>query len=187
MEDQKIIDLFWERDPEAIRYVNSSYGTYCFSIANHILGNQLDAEECVNDTWLRVWESIPPERPNFLRAFLGKITRNLAINRFQRETAQKRGGGELPLVLEELSCCITGSSDPEASVSAKELGKCVNAFVGSLPLRDRNVFVRRYFFTESVENIAKRYSLQKNNVLVILHRTRRKLKKYLIREGFLHE
>ena len=187
MDDQYIIDLFWNRDPESIHLVDLSYGTYCFSIANHILGNQMDAEECVNDTWLRAWETIPPDRPKFLRAFLGRITRNLAINRFQRETAQKRGGGELPLVLEELSYCIAGDSDPETSVSAKELGKCVNTFVKSLPARDRNVFVRRYFFTESVEDIAKRYSLHKNNVLVILHRTRNKLRKYLIKEGFLYE
>lgn len=187
MDDQYIIDLFWNREPEAIRLADLSYGTYCFSIANHILNDRLDAEECVNDMLLRAWETIPPERPKFLRAFLGRITRNLAINRFQRETAQKRGGGELPLVLEELSYCITGDSDPETSVSAKELGKCVNTFVKSLPSRDRNVFVRRYFFTESVEDIAKRYSLQKNNVLVILHRTRNKLRKCLIKEGFLHE
>lgn len=186
MEDQKIVSLFWERDPEAISQASVQYGAYCFSIAQGILNNREDSQECVNDTWLQAWNCIPPRKPAVLRAFLGKITRNIAISLYRSETAQKRGGGQLPLVLEELSYCIAGNADPEERYSAKELGKSVNSFVKALPQRDGNVFVRRYYFTESIESIAQRYGLQESYVLVILHRTRNKLRKHLIREGLIH-
>ena len=187
MEDHQIVELYFKRDDEAIRETDSKYGAYCFSVAENILHNTEDSEECVNDTWLKAWNAMPPQRPTMLRMFLAKITRNLSFNRFQARNAEKRGGGELPLVLEELAECIAYESDTENEVIAKELEQCIRLFVRELPEREGNVFVRRYFFTEPVSVIAKRYSMTDNNVMVMLSRTRKKLKAHLKKEGYFSE
>lgn len=187
MEDVQIVELYWQRNMDAISETNSKYGAYCFTIADNILHNKEDAEECVNDTWLHAWNAMPPRRPNKLQMFLTKITRNLSFNRFDARTAAKRGGGEIALVLEELEQCLAGPSDVEGTYEAKELGQCIRLFVRKLPERDGNVFVRRYFFTEPVSVIAKRYGLTENNVMVILSRIRKKLKAHLIKEGYIGE
>lgn len=187
MEDDQIIALYWQKSADAITETNRKYGAYCFAIADNILHNQEDAEECVNDTWLHAWNAIPPQRPRRLKLFLAKITRNLSFNRFHTRTAQKRGGGELNLVLEELAECIAVEADAESAYAAKELGQSLNAFIRALPVRDGNIFVRRYFFTEPVASIAKRYGLTENNVVVILSRTRKKLKTQLVKEGYFCE
>ncbi len=187
MEDSRIIELYWQRSEVAIKETDGKYGAYCFAIANNILHSKEDSDECVNDTWLNAWSSMPPQRPTMLRIFLGKITRNLSFNRYSSRSAKKRGGGEIVLVLDELAECIACESDVESEYEVKELGRCINLFVSNLPERDGNVFVRRYFFTEPVAEIAKRYSLTESNVGVILNRTRKKLKNYLIREGFFDE
>ena len=187
MEDDQIIALYWQKNAQAITETDHKYGGYCFAIADKILHSREDAEECVNDTWLHAWNAIPPHKPQRLKLFLAKITRNLSFNRFNARTAQKRGGGELDLVLEELAECIAVESDVERAYEAKELGQSINAFVRKLPEREGNVFVRRYFFTDSVAAIAKRYGLSENNVMVILSRTRKKLKIQLIKEGYFHE
>lgn len=186
MEDSRIIELYWQRDPDAIQETDRKYGAYCFSVAHHILHSKEDAEECVNDTWLNAWNAIPPQRPGRLRLFLAKISRNLAFNRYSAQTAQKRGGGEMPLVLEELAECVAGAANPADTYEARELGNAIRVFVWKLPERECNVFVRRYFYTESAAEIARRYGLSESNVHVILNRTRTKLKKYLKKEGYFH-
>lgn len=187
MEDSRIVELYWQKNADAIKETDRKYGPYCFTIADNILHNKEDSEECVNDTWLNAWNAMPPQKPTKLQLFLAKITRNLAFNLFNSRSAQKRGGGEINLVLDELAECLAGESDVESEYEEKALGECVRLFVRSLPQRDGNVFVRRYFFTESVAEIAKRYDLTTNNVMVILSRTRKKLKGHLIKEGFIHE
>ena len=185
MEDSQIIELYWQKDADAIMETANKYGAYCFTIAENILHNTEDSEECVNDTWLHAWNIIPPQKPNVLRMFLAKITRNLSFDRFHARKAEKRGGGEIVLVLDELAECLAGGSDVEAAYEAAELEQCICCFVRALPERDRNVFVRRYFFTEPISAIAERYSLTVNNVTVILSRTRKKLKTELMKEGYL--
>lgn len=187
MDDNQIIALYWSKNERAVAETNRKYGSYCFTIADNVLHNREDSEECVNDTWLHAWNAMPPQKPARLRMFLAKITRNLSFNRFNARTAQKRGGGEIDLVLDELAECIAGESDIENEYAAKELGQCIQKFVRDLPERDGNVFVRRYFFTEPVAVIARRYGLTDNNVMVILSRTRKKLKVHLIKEGFCDE
>lgn len=185
MNDEQIIELYWKRDEYAIRETSDKYGRYCYTIANNILHSHQDSEECVNDTWMKAWNAIPPHRPNVLRQFLSKITRNLSFDRYKAKQAKKRGSGELEAVLEELDECVEGSFDVEAEISAKELRRCVNDFVCSLPFRDSDIFLRRYYFVEPTADIAKRYGIKESSVLTILSRTRKKLKNYLIKEGFL--
>ncbi|MCM1027832.1 MAG: sigma-70 family RNA polymerase sigma factor [Roseburia sp.] len=185
MEDRQIVELYWQKNMSAISETADKYGAYCFQIANNILQNAEDSEECVNDTWLHAWNAIPPKRPDALRMFLAKVTRNLSFNRFQAKNAGKRGGGEIPLVLDELAECLAGGANVEAAYEAAELEECIRRFVRSLPERDRNVFLRRYFFTEPTAAIAKRYGLTGNNVTVILSRVRKKLRLKLMKEGYL--
>lgn len=187
MEDQRIIALFWERDADAIAQTSKKYGRYCFSIANNILHSDQDAEECVNDTWLHAWNAIPPQKPTRLQMFLAKITRNLAFDRFSARTAGKRGGGEMQLVLDELAECLADETDVASEYEYRELCRSVRQFTDALPRRDRNVFLRRYFFTDSVAQIAARYGLTENHVSVILSRTRKKLKLHLQKEGLVDE
>lgn len=185
MEDSQIVELYWQKNADAISETSNKYGSYCFTIANNILRSAEDSEECVNDTWLHAWNAMPPQRPNILRMFLAKITRNLSVNRFHARSAEKRGGGEINLVLDELADCLAGETDVEAEYEVRELEQCIRRFVRGLPERDGNVFVRRYFFTEPVAAIAGRYGLTENNVVVILSRTRKKLKLKLVKEGYL--
>ena len=187
MEDTQIVALYWNKDESAIRETGRKYGAYCYTIAHNILHNKEDAEECVNDTWFHAWNSIPPHRPAKLSIFLAKITRNLSFNRFNARSAAKRGGGELPLVLDELAESLPSESDTESQYAAKVLGECIRDFVRTLPEREGNVFLRRYFFTESIAEIARRNGLTENNVTVILSRTRTKLKTHLIKEGFCND
>ena len=185
MTDLQIIELYWNRDQGAISQSDSKYGAYCFAVANQILSDSLDSEECVSDTWLRSWNAIPPQRPDKLKLFFAKITRNLSVDKLKGRLAQKRGGGETELILEELQECVASSGDAEGEYMAKELGKTINTFVRSLPKREANLFIRRYFFGERVEDIAPRYQLTPHNATVILSRVRQKLKKQLEKEGFL--
>ena len=185
MDDSQIIELYLQRNTDAVSETAKKYGTYCLAIAERILHNTEDAEECVNDTWLQAWNAIPPQNPNVLRLFLAKITRNLSFDRLNSKNAKKRGGGEIALILDELEECIGGGTDPEAAYEEKELRQCIRLFVRTLPEREGNVLVRRYFFAESVAEIAKRYGLSENNVMVILSRTRKKLKAHLKKEGYI--
>lgn len=184
MDDGQIIELFWARDENAIRETSSRYGAYCRAVAGNILHSPEDTAEVLNDTWMKAWDAIPPQRPRCLKLFLARIARNLAFNRYRAGTAAKRGGGETAAVLEELSECLADSSDAESAYSGEALEESVRQFVRELPERDANVFVRRYFFTESVAGIAERFGFTENNVSVILSRLRRKLKKRLKQEGY---
>lgn len=183
MDDTTIIDLYWARSEQALHETELKYGAYCRAIARNILKNPEDTEECVSDTWLGAWNAMPPKRPSILSAFLGRITRNLAFDRWKAARAEKRGGGELPLALDELDACIAAKGGVEAEFDGKELTRAIDAFLRTLPERECSLFLRRYWFMDSVRDIASRYSMNENNVKSILFRTREKLRKYLEEEG----
>ena len=187
MDDSRIIELYWQRSENAITETDKKYGAYCSTVAYNILQNREDAEECVNDTWLGAWDSIPPNRPSILRVFLAKITRNLSINRLEKRLAEKRGSGEESVVIDELEECLGDSTDVENIVETRELEEFIRRFVRKLPEREGNLFVRRYFFTDSIASISERYCISKNHVMVILSRTRKKLRKELMKDGFICE
>lgn len=184
LKDTEILDLYFDRNEQAIAETQNKYGTYCFSIAYHILHDQEDSDECVNDTWMRAWNSIPPNRPDYLNIFLGTITRNLSFDRYKKKKAAKRGSGDLGVCLDELEECIpdTGSST-EDTVEAAELQRMINEFLKTLPEKDCNVFLRRYWYSEEYAEIADRYGMNLNSVKTTLFRTRGKLKAYLEKQG----
>ena len=184
MDDAKIVQLYFDRNEQAIPATADKYGNYCKSIANNILGNHQDAEECVNDTYLNTWNTIPPHRPKMLSTFLGKIVRNLSFNRYKHNTAGKRGGGELPAVLDELAGCVSGNDDVEQAYEYKELVKDINDFLSTLPVHKRNIFVCRYWYTDSVADIAARYNMSYSAVSMELTRLRTKFHNYLIGRGY---
>ena len=184
MEDRKIIELYNRRDEHAIVETAEKYGAYCFSIALNILANEQDSEECVNDTWVKVWDSIPPNAPEHLKLFLARITRNLAFDRFKTKSRQRRGGGEITVALHEISEFLPAKDSAETEEQEKKFMESVNRFLRTLPERDCNIFIKRYFHTESTRDIAKRYGLSEGNVQKILFRTRQKLKKHLESEGY---
>lgn len=183
MEDTRIIELFWARSENAIAEADARHGKYCRAIAYNILQSREDTEECVNDTWMNAWEAMPPRRPSCLSAFLGKLTRNLALNRYRRRQAEKRGGGQLPLALEELGQCASAPDEMEGVEDRELITAVLNGFLASLSRRDRMVFVRRYWYFSSVAEIAGAYGLSQSNVKMILSRGREKLRKALEREG----
>ena len=183
MQDMQIIELYFNRDEAAIEETDKKYGAYCQSIAWNILASHEDSQECVNDTWLRAWNSMPPQRPSLLRQFLAKITRNLSFDRYRAEQTQKRGGGEVTLALEELKDCV-GGGDPATQLEFEELKVLIGRFLISLTERDRGIFLRRYFYVEDSKTIAERYAMKEPNVRLILSRTRQKLRHYLQKEGF---
>lgn len=187
MNDSQIVELYWNKNMNAISASMDKYGSYCFTVAYGILNDTQDSEECVNDTWLRAWNAIPPARPNILKVFFAKITRHLSFDRYKATKAKKRGGGDMPLVLEELAECIASESDVEGLVNANELGRVVNQFVASLTEREQKLFVRRYFFSDSIKAIAERCDMTENSVNVTLSRIRRRLKEHLSKEGYFDE
>lgn len=187
MNDSEIIELYWNKNTTAISASMDKYGSYCFTIANGILDDTQDSEECVNDTWLRAWNAIPPTRPTVLKVFFAKITRHLSFDRYKARKSLKRGGGDTMLVLEELAECIADESDVEGQVNAKELGEVINKFVVSLSEREQNLFVRRYFFSEPIKVIADRYDTNENYVNVTLSRVRKRLRSHLSKEGYFDE
>lgn len=185
MDDKQIISLYEKRNEDAIKKTAEKYGAYCHAIANGILSDTQDAEECVNDTWLRAWNSIPPQKPNSLKLFLAKITRNLSFNRYKEKTRGKRGGGEIALALDELDEVIGGTYDVETEFLRKEMRNALNRFLRELPKREADIFLRRYFYVESTEKIARHYFIKEANVRLILSRTRQKLKEFLKKENVL--
>ncbi len=185
MEDGCIVNLYWARSEDAIWETSKKYGHYCYSIAYNILGNAEDADESVNDTYLDAWNHIPPHRPAILSTFLGKITRRISIDRLRRRTAGKRGGGEMVLVLEELSECIPSDQSVEHEAEAAELSRLIDNFVMSLPPMERRVFICRYWYLDPIADIARRFGYSQSKVKMMLHRQRKKLLNYLEREAFL--
>ena len=183
MDDNKIIELYWNRSEKAISETATKYGGYCYTIAYNILSNSEDSEESVNDTWLAAWNTMPPKRPKLLAAFLGKMTRYISLDRWKNRTAAKRGGGEVPLVLEELEECISGEDSVEREYLKKEFAMMMNRFLENLPEIERKVFLCRYWYMDSIEDIAERFSFSESKVASMLHRTRGKLRKMLEQEG----
>ena len=184
MEDHEIVQLYWERNQDAISATSEKYGAYCSSIARNILATQEDAEECVNDTYLNAWNAIPPNRPRLLPAFLGKITRNLAFNRYRRNMAAKRCSGEFNVVLEELKDCVSSSESVEQVFARQELLAAVNDFLASLPKEKRCIFLCRYWYADSTSDIAARFGMKDGAVSMSLNRTRKKLQQFLSERGF---
>jgi len=187
MEDEHIIALYWERSESAIEETAFKYGKYCYSIAYNILSNCSDAEESVNDAYLAAWNSIPPHRPEILSTFLGKITRRIAIKKWQKEHAAKRGGGEIVFALEELEDCIPAGKSTEQEIEMEELIKAINEFVMSLPLTERNVFICRYWYFDAISEICQQFGFSQSKVKSMLQRMRKKLQVYLKKEGVCDE
>lgn len=184
MNDDLIVQLYWDRNETAISESSKKYGAYCTAIARNILQSISDAEECVNDTWLHAWNAMPPHKPSVLSAFLGKITRNLSFDRFKELRREKRGGGSIDLVLEELAECVSGNDDTECLWEEKELKKEIDRFLFLLPKEKRYMFILRYWYADSISDIADRFHTSANNVSVTLSRVRQRLKRYLIERGF---
>jgi RNA polymerase sigma-70 factor (ECF subfamily) len=184
MNDSVIIDLYFNRDEQAISMTKTKYEAYCMTVSSRILESRQDCEECVSDTWLHTWNAIPPHRPENLRLFLGKITRNLSFNCYKKNRTKKRGGGSFDIVLDELEECISDGSHVDDKMDYKELVSEINNFLGALPARDRTIFVRRYWAAEDVRTIAKQHGLSAANTKMILSRTRKKLKEHLEKEGY---
>jgi RNA polymerase sigma-70 factor (ECF subfamily) len=184
MDDRTIVQLYWDRDEQAIPATVDKYGSYCTAIAKNILGSKEDAEECVNDTYLHAWNAMPPHRPSVLSTFLGKITRNLSFNRYRHNTADKRGGGELPAVLDELTECVSGQDDTEQALNRQELVKAINDFLDALPPAKRSIFLCRYWYTDSISDIAHRHGMKEGAVSMTLSRLRASLHDYLLERGF---
>lgn len=180
MEDQKIVELYWERSETAIAETQKKYGKYCHYIAYNILNSNPDAEECVNDTYLKTWEAIPPAKPRLFKSFIGRITRNLALDRYDREHALKRRGN-IDLILDEIGECVPEDDGREMSEEIA-LRDAINGFLESLPEETRIIFMRRYWYLSPVAHIAGDLGLSESNVKVILMRTRKKFKAYLEKE-----
>ena len=185
MEDREIVSLFENRDERAIQEAKKKYSRYVRSISLRILHSEEDAMECENDAYLGAWNSIPPNRPEDLRTYLGKIARRISIDRFRAETAEKRGGTETVLSLDELEECIpaTSGNPVEEAAEAADLGRIIDAFLRTLPVNERRMFLRRYWYFDSVKEIAERFGSGESRVKTTLFRTREKLKAVLQQEG----
>ena len=184
MEDSQIVALYWVRFQQVLDETASRYGDYCYTIARRILSSPADAEESVNDTWLAAWNAIPPHRPQVLRTFLGKLTRRLALKRRRDRDREKRGGGELPLILSELEGCVSSQDNVEDELIAAELIQALNRFTAGLPDTERRVFLRRYWYLDSIHQISQEFHFSGSKVKSMLFRTRNKLRVYLQKEGF---
>ena len=185
MNDKAILDLYWARSEKAISETDAKYGAYCFTIAYNILNNREDSEESVSDSYMAAWNSMPPKRPAVLSAFLGKITRYISLDHWKKRSRLKRGGGEMDLCLEELQECVSGSESTEDKVIRKETIAAVNHFLASLSETERKVFLCRYWYLDSVKDIAERFGFSPNRTSVMLRRIRQKLNAHLAKEGLL--
>ena len=184
MEDNRIGDLYWQRDESAISETAVKYGKYLNSISYQILLNAEDAKECVNDTYNDAWQSMPPHRPSILSTFLGKITRRISIDLWRKYSAEKRGSGVMALALDELEECVSGTGDVETEIERQELQKKLNDFLLALPQVDRRVFMCRYWYMDSISDIAKQFAYSESKVKSMLYRTRIKLRAMLEKEGY---
>lgn len=185
MEDTLIVQLFWKRDEEAITQCERKYGRQCRGIARDILCNDEDSEECVNDAFCAAWDSIPPSKPSYLGAYLYRIVRNISLNRLKEQRSQKRGGGELTAVLDELSDCLSSGRSVEREYEQRELVCAINEFLFTLPKNERVIFTARYYLFLPTKLIAQRTGFGKSRINTSLHRTRKKLNAYLKKEGLL--
>ena len=182
MDDKQIVELYFERSESAITETEKKYGRYCHYIAYRILENDEDAKEIVNDTYLKTWNTVPPNRPDPLKPYVGMISRQLSLDRYEEYHTQKRGG-QVAIVLDELNECIPDRNTEDIGDSIA-LRDALNRFVGSLPEKTQRVFVRRYWYASPISEIAEDYSLKESYITVLLLRTRNKLKTFLEKEGF---
>ncbi len=183
MTEEKIIELFNKRDEQAVRECMRKYENYLRTVASRILADPCDIDEVVADTWLAAWDTIPPQRPKRLELYLGRITRNCAVSLWRKRNAYCRGGGEVALALEEL-CQIAGGSSPEEALDMKALSWSISGFLKSQRGLHRTIFIRRYFYMQPISEIASSLDIREANVRMILSRTRNKLKKHLLQEGY---
>ncbi len=183
MEDCLIVELFWRRSESALSEAAEKYGAYCSSIARNILHSREDSEECVNDTYIKAWNSIPPQRPRHLGAYLGAITRNLALNRRRLNSAAKRGGGSVDAALDELSECVPSGQTTEKATDDAELGRLINKFVSEMKKEARIIFLKRYWYLCGISEISKSMGVSESRVKSALSRQRAKLRKFLEEEG----
>ena len=184
MEDREIVDLYWARSESAIAETDAKYGPYCRRIAQNILLSREDSEECVNDTWLGAWRRMPTRRPENLGTFLGRITRNLSLSRWRREHAQKRGGGQVPLALEELAECVPARGSGTEVEERLTLDQVLDGFLEGLDPEKRRIFMGRYWYFCSIRELAQASGLKEGNVRMILCRARRALAEELKKEGY---
>lgn len=184
MTDERIVELYWQRDEVAIEETAQRYGACLLGMAQRILGDPGESEETVNDTYLKAWNAMPPEKPFRLGAFLSKITRGLAIDRYRRRKAEKRAASEYALSLEELSECIPGGETPEDGLDADQLAGVIGAYLSTLKPLARHAFVRRYFYADSLQDIADELGVRLSWVKTTLHRTRLGLREHLEKEGY---
>jgi len=184
LEDSKIIGLFFERSEQALEELNRKYGPAIRKTTANILNDRLDVEECINDTYLKVWNSIPPQRPNPLVSYVCKIAHNLAVNRYHANKAEKRSGN-YALILDEMEDCIPSGTNVETEAEAKELAAAINRFLSTLSSEDRFLFVRRYWYADSVTDLAVMTNGSPNRISVRLFRIRERLRKTLVKEGLL--
>ena len=181
MTDSQIIALFWERNEDAIQETDAVYGHKLYTISDKILHSLQDAEESVSDTYMKAWETIPPQKPNYFFAYLAKICRNFSLRRIEWNTASKRNA-EVVVLTKEMEACIPDRSY-ERKLEGEELGKVLNRFLDSISLESRLIFMRRYWYTDSIQEIAERYHMSQSKVKIQLHRTRNKLQLFLESEG----
>lgn len=184
MEDREIVALYWRRDEGAIRETRRKYGRYLAKIARNILSSREDGEEVVNDTCLRAWNSIPPSRPDSLAAYLGKTARRLSIDALRARTREKRGGEEYALSLSELEECVPGGTGPEQQLELSLLAQAINSYLHTLAPQARNAFIGRYFYLDSLKEVAARLGMSESKAKSMLYRVRQGLKIYLTQEGF---
>lgn len=187
MEDKDIVALYWSRNENAIIETSIKYGEYCYSIANNILFNFMDAEECVNDTYLATWNSIPPHNPSILSAFLGKITRRISLKKWRDKHAQKRGGGQTQIVLDELLECIPSKKTIDDELDEKELANAISMFISNLDINERRIFICRYWYLDTIADISKQFGYSQSKIKTTLFRTRGKLLSFLKKEGVFVE
>lgn len=180
MTDSQILDLFFARSERAIEETDTQYGNYCYRISYNILNNSEDSEECVNDTYLSAWNLIPPTRPNCFSVFLGRITRSISIDRWRKGKAQKRGGGQLPMAIHEMEYSFGSGQDMELEYINSHL---ISTFLWKLAEEERNVFICRYWYLDSISDIAHDFGFTQSKVKTMLMRTRRKFRDYLLEEG----
>jgi len=185
MEDEEIIRLYWKRNQNAIKETDVKYGKYCKTIAVNILRNNEDADECVNDTYLKTWNSIPPHQPKMLSTFLGKITRNLSFDRFRYGKMKKRGSGEISAILDELDELVSGNESVEDEVEKQEMINEINNFLDSISEEKSDIFICRYWYVMPINEISQKFGISSTNVSVTLNRLRHQLKEYLIERGYM--
>ena len=183
MDDRRIVELFLERSEEAILETDIKYGRYCHKIAFNVLGNDEDSEECVNDAYMRAWGSIPPNEPDSMASYIGRITRNLALDKLRQKQSDKRGNGEVPVVLDELAECVSGHDELERRQDSAEIAAAIDSFLNELNSVERGVFMRRYWMMEPIADVANRYDISVSKTTTMLFRLRNRLKKHFMNEG----